>query len=132
MRAVGTHCDYAPTRIIGPTDHAIGGAAQLALQIPSTAALSQVRAAPLLVTNMGRVEQPGNEPRRRRSRDPRDAHESAAGRMEQLADVGRSDSAASGLNDSESWPTRQSDARDSEPTYLCAVAGARAGYLLLM
>ena len=46
-----------------------------------------------------------------------------------------SDPALSGLNDhtttrAGSGPTRQSDARDSDPL-LVSVAGARAGYLLL-
>ena len=36
-RAVGTH--YAPTRIYGPTGHAIGGMAQLAIRSSSTAAI---------------------------------------------------------------------------------------------
>ena len=52
--------------------------------------------------------------------------------MEQLADVGRSDSMARGLNDyaiSGSGPTRQSNAQDLE---LLAGAEARAGYLFLM
>ena len=51
------------------------------------------------------------------------------GRLEQLADVGRIDPAQSELNDhatTGSGPTRQSDARDSEPL-LVSVAGARAG-----
>ena len=49
---------------------------------------------------------------------PLDWHESAVGRLEQLADVGRSEPAASRLNDYAtigSGPMRQSDARDSEP-----------------
>ena len=47
---------------------------------------------------------------------------------EQLADVGRSDLELRGLNDyasTGSGPTRQSDARDSEPLHV-SVAGARA------
>ena len=48
----------------------------------------------------GRAEQPEDGPLRRRRRwHPRDSKESPAGRMEQLADVGRSDPAASGLKD---------------------------------
>jgi hypothetical protein len=60
-----------------------------------------IRAAPLSVTTTARApsEQSEDGPRRRRRRDPRDSPESAAGRMEQLADVGRSDPASSGLND---------------------------------
>ena len=57
--------------------------------------------------------------RRRRSRD-----------SEQLADVGRSDLELRGLNDhasTGSGPTRQSDARDSEPLHV-SVDVARAGY----
>ena len=55
---------------------------------------------------------------------------SIAGRPEQLADVGRSDLELRGLNDyafTGSGPTRQSDARDSEPL-LVSVDVARAGY----
>ena len=53
------------------------------------------------MTTTGQVEQPEDGPRRRRRLHPRDSQESAVGLMEQLADVtvGRSDSAASGLND---------------------------------
>ena len=46
-----------------------------------------------------------------------------------LADVGRSETALRGVNDyafTGSEPTRQSDARDSEPLHV-SVAGARAG-----
>jgi hypothetical protein len=76
------------------------------------------RALTLLVTTTGRVEQPEDGPRHRRRRGPRDSHESAWGRLEQLAGVGRSELEESGLNDYDtmgSGPTRQSDARDSEP-----------------
>ena len=58
------------------------------------------------------------------------ANESVAGRPEQLADVGRSDLALRGLNNyasTGSGPTRQSDARDSEPL-LVSVDVARAWY----
>ena len=78
---------------------------------------SHRRASTLSVTTTGRPEQPEDGPRCRRCRGPRDSHESAVGRMEQLADVGRSDPALRGLNDhatTGSGPTRQSDARDSE------------------
>ncbi len=51
------------------------------------------RASTLSVTITGRPEQPEDGPRRRRRRGPRDSHESAVGRLEQLADVGRSDPA---------------------------------------
>ena len=47
-------------------------------------------------------------------------------------DVGRNDLELRGLNDyasTGSGPTRQSDARDSEPLHV-SVAGERAGYLL--
>ena len=64
--------------------------------------------------------------RRRRRRQPRDSDESVAGRPEQLADVGRSDPALSGLNDHATTGSGpKSDARDSEPL-LVSVAGARA------
>ncbi len=46
-----------------------------------------------------------------------DSHESAVGRLEQLADEGRSEPALCCFNDyasTGSWPTRQSDARDLE------------------
>ena len=62
-------------------------------------------------------------------RRSRDSHESVAGLQEQLAGVGRSDLALRGLNDyasTGSWPTHQSDARDSEP--LASVDVAHAGY----
>ena len=59
----------------------------------------------------------------------RDSNESVAGRPEQLADVGRSDLELRGLNDYGCGPTRQSDARDSEPLHV-SVAGAQAGSLL--
>ena len=39
-RAVGTH--FGPTRIYGPTGHAIGGTAQLALRSSSAAAIFAV------------------------------------------------------------------------------------------
>ena len=77
----------------------------------------------------GRAQQPEDGPRRRRRQRSRDSNESVAGRPEQLADVGRSYLALRGLNDyvsTGSGPTRQSDARDSEPL-LVSVAGARAG-----
>ena len=45
------------------------------------------------------MEQPKDGSRRSSSLDLRDAQESAAGRMEQLADGGRSDPMASGLKD---------------------------------
>jgi hypothetical protein len=64
-----------------------------------------------------------------RCRGQRDSHEFAVGRLEQLADVGRSESVLRGLNNhasTGSGQTRQSDARDSEPR-LVSVAGARAG-----
>ena len=51
------------------------------------------------VTTMRRAEQLEDEPRRRRRRHLRDSHESAAGRPEQLVDVGRSDPELRGLND---------------------------------
>jgi hypothetical protein len=57
----------------------------------------------------------------------------AVGRLEQLVDVGQSDPALRGLNDhasdatTGSGPTRQYDARDSEPP-LVSVAEGRAGY----
>ncbi len=57
------------------------------------------RASPLSVTSTGRAERPEDGPRSRRRRYPRGSHESVAGRMEQLADVGRSEPAASGLDD---------------------------------
>ena len=77
----------------------------------------------------GRAEQPEEGPRRRRRRRLRDSNESVVDRAEQLADVGRSDPALSGLNDhatAGSKPTRQSDAQDSKPLHV-SVAGARAG-----
>ena len=46
-----------------------------------------------------RVEQPEDGPRCCCRREPRDLLESTAGRMEKLADVGRSDPSSSGLND---------------------------------
>ena len=55
---------------------------------------------------------------------------SIAGRLEQRADAGRSDFELRGLNDyasTGSGPTRQSDARDSEPLPV-SVDVARAGY----
>ncbi len=64
---------------------------------------------------------------------PRDSDESAVGRLEQLADVGRSEPTASRLNDhatTGSGPTHQSDARDSEPRRV-SVAGHLPGILLL-
>ncbi len=48
------------------------------------------RASTLSVTTTGRPEQLEEGPCRRRG-GPRDSHESAFGRLEQLADVGRSD-----------------------------------------
>ena len=54
---------------------------------------------------------------------------SRRGRPKQLVDVGRSDLELRGLNDyasTGSGPTRQSDARDSEPLHV-SVADARAG-----
>ena len=92
----------------------------------------RLRAAPLSVTITGPVEQPEDGFRRRRRRHPRDSHESAAGRPEQLADVGRSDPTLRGLNDyasAGSGPTRQSNARDSRPLHV-SVAGARAWSLM--
>ena len=81
----------------------------------------------------GRAYQPEEGPRRRRRRrQPRDLDKSIMGRPEQLADAGRSDLELRGLNDyasTGSGPTRQSDARDSEPLHV-SVAGARAGSLL--
>jgi hypothetical protein len=59
-----------------------------------------------------------------------DLYESAVGLLEQLADVGLSDPALRGLNShdtSGSGPTRQSDARDSEPLHV-SVDVARAWY----
>ena len=47
--AVGTH--YGPTRIYGPTGHAIGGTAQLALRSPSAAAI-------ILLNRIGSVFKP--------------------------------------------------------------------------
>ena len=88
---------YGPTRIYGPTVHAIGGTAQLALRSSSAAAII--------------------------AGQPRNSNESVAGRQEQLADVGRSDLELRGLNDyasTGSGPTRQSDARDSEPLHVLA------------
>ena len=82
------------------------------------------------MTTTGRVEQSEDGPRRRRRRGPRDSHESAVGRLEQLADVGRSDLPLRGLNDhatTGSGPMRQSDARDSEPL-LVSVDVACVGY----
>ena len=69
----------------------------------------------------------------RRRRRSRDSNESVAGRPEQLADVGRSDPALRGLNDyasTGSGPTRQSDARDSEPLHV-SVDEARAGFFII-
>ncbi len=94
MRAGGTH--YGPTRIYGPTGHAIGG--------DGTADTTELnhrchhrRAAPPSATIASRLV---DEPRRRRRRrGRRDSLDSVVGRMEQLADVGRSDPAARGLND---------------------------------
>ena len=77
----------------------------------------------------GRAQQPEDGPRSNRRRS-RDSHESVAGRPEQLADVGRGNLALRGLNDyasTGSGPTRQSDARGSEPL-LVSVDVARAGY----
>ena len=88
------------------------------------------RAASLSVMTTGRAQQPEDGLCRQRRRRSRDSHESVAGRPEQLADVGRSDPALRGLNDyasTGSGPTRQSDARDSEPL-LVSVDVARAGY----
>ena len=63
----------------------------------------------------------------RRRRHPHNSHESAAGRPEQLADVGRCDPGPRTTQTA----TRLSDARDSEPL-LVSVAGARvAGYIAL-
>ncbi len=75
------------------------------------------RALPLSVTTTGRAEQQADGPRRRSSRHPCDSFGAAVGRLEQLAEVDRSEPAVSGLNDhatTGSGPTRQSDARDSE------------------
>ena len=80
-----------------------------------------------------RAEQPEDGPRRRRRRRSRDSNESVAGRPEQLADVGRSDLELRGLNDyasTGSGPTRQSDARDSEPLHV-SVDEARAGFFII-
>jgi hypothetical protein len=89
------------------------------------------RASTLSVTTTDQQEQPEDGPRRRRRRGPRDSHESAVGRLEQLADVGKSESAQSGLNDyasTGSGPTCQSDARDSQESQprLVSVACAEA------
>ena len=129
-RAVETH--FRPTRIYGPTCHAIGGTAQLALLSSSAAAII---AGP-------RHSQCGL--RAGRSSRRMDLAAATAGicvtrkslqraGRSSLAGVGRSDPALRGLNDhatTGSWPTRQSDARDSEPLQV-PVAGARTGYLLL-
>ncbi len=57
---------------------------------------------------------------------PLDLNESAVGRPEQLVGVGRSDPALRGLNDhatSGRGPTRQSNARDSEPLLVVSCWG---------
>jgi hypothetical protein len=94
MQAVGTQ--YEPTRIYGPTGHAIGGTAHLALRIAAIAAGPR-HYQTVSVTTTGLPKQQEDKPRRRRRRGPRDSHESAAGLLEQLTDVGRSDPATSGL-----------------------------------
>ncbi len=62
MRAVWTH--YEPTQIYGPTGHAIGGTAQMALSSSSTAAIT----ATLSVTTTDRPEQPDGPLQVRRQR----------------------------------------------------------------
>jgi hypothetical protein len=89
MRAVVRH--YGPTRIYGPTRHAIGGTAQQALRSLPTAATAAGPRHYQRRLRAGR-EQQEDGPRRRRW-GPRDSHESAVGRLEQLADEGRSDTA---------------------------------------
>ena len=127
---------YGPTRIYGPTGHAIikgrhswhSGAHPQPLSSPGRVTLSDES---LMTT--GRAQQPEDRPRRRGRRRSHDSNESVAGRPEQLADLSRSDLALRGLNDyasTGSGPTRQSDARDSEPLHV-SVAGTRAGSLLL-
>jgi hypothetical protein len=94
MRAVRTH--YVPTGLQAmPSEgrHSWHSGAYLPLlSYPGRATISDE-------TTTGRVEQPEDGPSRRRRRHPRDSQESAVGRMEQLADVGRSGPAESGLND---------------------------------
>jgi hypothetical protein len=63
MRAVGTH--YGPTRIYGPTGHAIGGTAQQALRIFYRSYRSyRSRADTLSVTTTGPPELPEDGTRR--------------------------------------------------------------------
>ncbi len=73
-RAVGTH--YGPTRIYGPTGHAIEGTAQQTLQ--SFYRSYRIRASALSVTTTGRQRSVGarTSPRRR---SPCDSHESTTG-----------------------------------------------------
>ncbi len=104
-----------PTRIYGPTGHAIGGTAQQAL----LSCCYHRRASPPSVTTTGRAEQPDSEVDLAAAAAGARGTRMSAGRMEQQADsdVGQSKTAASGLNDhatTGSGPTRQSDARDSD------------------
>ena len=90
-----------------------------------------LQASPLSVTTTGRAEQPKDGPRRRHRRHPRDPKESAVGRMEQLADVGRSDPALrrdadSELNDLTGAGRRISPTHETLG-YLGSVDDARAG-----
>jgi hypothetical protein len=68
-----------------------------ALQADSDLQAYRSRASTLSMMTTGRQEQPEDGPRRRRRRGPWDSHESAVGRLEQLADVGRSDTALRGV-----------------------------------
>ena len=82
------------------------------------------------MTTTGQAKQPKDGPRRHRRLEPRDSPESAAGRMEQLADAGRSDS---GQNDHATVMER-ADAlvrcTGLRSRLTCAVAGAQAETLL--
>ena len=114
MQAVGTH--YGPTRIIGPTGHAIGGTAQHSgdhLKLPT----SPCRA------TISDYYGPGGAAGGWTSPPPasRDSQESAVGRMELLADVGWSDPAASGLNDHATLRER------ADASVLCTGLGTASG-----
>ena len=104
-RAVGTY--YGPTRICGPTGHAIGGTAQQALW--SFYCSYRSRASALSVTTTGRLRSVGA----RTSPPPPEPARLARvdyGPVMQLANEGRSDAVRRDrrLRDRRSGPTRQS------------------------
>ena len=100
---------YGPTRIIGPTGHAFGGTAQLALRNSSTAL-----GCPTISYCYGPDGAAGGWTPPLPPPKCTQESQAAAGRPEQLVDVGRSDPALCGLNNhatTGSGPTRQTDIR---------------------